>query len=151
MTLKTPGAAGAATTNLQKIGSSEAPSFNIGTATFSNSSSSSSGGTVGSNVLWPADVAAAYIRAAAERMARLAEAIAATARTGSEVDRPAVAREISEEAQALSARGDAAERDLRALAPKVEAAVGQVIGIQSYLPAENCECTSICVDIPCTV
>lgn len=77
-------------------------------------------------MLWPAESAAAQIRAAAERMTRLADAVAATARIGSEVDRPAVAREIAAEAEALAARVEVLERDLGALAPKVEAGVGQV-------------------------
>lgn len=76
--------------------------------------------------LLPADVAAGDVRAAAERVARLLAAVEATASTGSEVDRAAVAAEVSTEAEALAARAEGIERDLRALRPRVEEAVGQV-------------------------
>lgn len=74
----------------------------------------------------PVDAAARDVRAAAERVARLLAAVEATANTGSEVDRPAVAAEVSTEAKALAARAEGIEKDLRVLRPKVEEAVGQV-------------------------
>lgn len=77
-------------------------------------------------LLLPADAAAGDVRAAAERVARLLAAVESTASTGSEVDRAAVAAEVSTESEALAARAEGIERDLRALRPRVEEAVGQV-------------------------
>lgn len=75
---------------------------------------------------WPADAAAVQIRASAVRMLRLAEAVEATARTGTEVDKLAIASEVAAELEALSARAAGVEQELRAVAPKVEATVRQV-------------------------
>lgn len=74
----------------------------------------------------PADAASREVRAAAERMAKLVAAVEVTANTGSEVDHTAVALEVTAEAEALAARAEALDQDLRNLNRKVEEAVGQV-------------------------
>ena len=82
------------------------------------------GGAAG--VVFPAAVAAVEVRAAGQRMARLAAAVEATASTGTELDRAAVVEEVSAEAAALAARAEGVRRELCALGRRVEGAVGQM-------------------------
>ncbi|CAM9529459.1 unnamed protein product [Ectocarpus fasciculatus] len=66
------------------------------------------------------------VRAAATAMAKLASAVLATARTGSEVDYASVKAEVAAEAQRLRDLADGHGRELAALSRRVEAAVGQM-------------------------
>ncbi|CAN0582969.1 unnamed protein product, partial [Ectocarpus sp. 12 AP-2014] len=59
-------------------------------------------------------------------MAKLATAVLATLRTGSEVDYASVKAEIAAEAQRLRHLADGHGRELAALSRRVEAAVGQM-------------------------
>ncbi|CAM9901891.1 unnamed protein product, partial [Ectocarpus sp. 4 AP-2014] len=66
------------------------------------------------------------VRAAARAMAKLATAVMATLRTGSEVDYASVKAEVAAEAQRLRDLADGHGRELAALSRRVEAAVGQM-------------------------
>ncbi|CBJ30834.1 conserved unknown protein [Ectocarpus siliculosus] len=66
------------------------------------------------------------VRAAARAMAKLATAVLATLRTGSEVDYASVKAEVGAEAQRLRDLADGHGRELAALSRRVEAAVGQM-------------------------
>lgn len=75
---------------------------------------------------FPAEAAAVKVRGAADRLVKLITAVETTVRTGSDIDRPAVAREISTEAKALASSAAETDRELRAIRSEVEKAVEQV-------------------------
>ncbi|CAM9400740.1 unnamed protein product [Ectocarpus sp. 6 AP-2014] len=80
----------------------------------------------GSRVLSRLKSSSEGVRAAARAMAKLATAVLATLRTGSEVDYASVKAEVGAEAQRLRDLADGHGRELAALSRRVEAAVGQM-------------------------